>query len=647
MDMGTDISTRSRIEVCSFWAGIRGWGLLRSRQPFCRGRSAFVAGFALVGLNNAAQATIGSDDATSVTLPLAQFPIDNDTDTAPAPPVVLAQAAPAAGGGAGGAAPAAGGAAPAAGANPGGAGNAAPGTGGNVNPGLPTLGSDQDNPYGVSTSGVAPATANQPAWVIGGQVSDSEIATDNVGHSHNNHQSDLISQLSAGFTVSADTPRLEGTFGYTGNYRTALSHSGQDRFSQFGLLRAHTTLVPDYFTVDLFGNATELDRLGVGISNNALLTNTETTQIYSLGVSPDVKSRFGQIGFVDLNYYYNQFWTDRNTGPIVTPFGVVGALTGSKLQQARASFQMPGTLDARLQTVLSVDGSEMTTGRLGTFRRASAYMSNEYQLVRSFSLIGVGGWETLSDKQIPFLNGRGPIWDAGGRWEPNVDSSILVLYGRSELSDHFSADAEWQITPLTSFVARYMDGIGNAQSSLLAGLGGLGGGFGSGFGNFPVLPPIINTPSGPIMVPPNLVGVPLLNFPPNGLTQQNNVYRTKMLTAELSTMFEDHPIRLSVIRTMRTSLTNIGPREDSTTAVYLATSEPITPDITANARLGFATNSVSNANTYNLSVNANYHFTQTLDGSLGYDFVLRDSAIKALGFTSNAITLRLRKAIQS
>src|SRR5258708_40136041 len=109
MDMGTDISTRSRIEVCSFWAGIRGWGVMRSRQPFCRGRSAFVAGLALVGLNNAAQATSGSDYATSVTLPLAEFPPDSEADASPSAPIVLAQAAPAGGG-----APAAGGAAPAA-----------------------------------------------------------------------------------------------------------------------------------------------------------------------------------------------------------------------------------------------------------------------------------------------------------------------------------------------------------------------------------------------------------------------------------------------------------------------------------------------------------------------------------------------------
>jgi hypothetical protein len=561
------------------------------------------------------------EPAASVTLPLAEFPLDNETDVPRLPPIVLAQAAPAAGG----AAPAA--AAPAAGANPGGAGNTAPGPGANTNPGLPPLGSDQDNPYGVSTSGVAPAAPGQPAYLVTSRVSDSEIFSDNVRHSATNQQSDLISQFSAGVTVTADTPRLTGTFAYTGNYRQSLSVKDQSRFSQFGVLRAHTTLVPDYFTVDLFGHVTELDRLGVGVANNALLTNSETTQAYSAGITPNFTSRVGRFGYFGLNYDYNQMWTDRNTGPIVTPTGVVGALTGSKRQTARAAFQMPGTLDARLQSVLSVDGSEMTTGSVGTFRRASASLSNEYQLIRSFSLIGVGGWETLSDKQIPFLNGKGPIWNAGGRWQPNVDSSILLLYGKSELSEHFSAEVEWQITPITSLRGRYTDGIGNTQSSLLGGLGLFPGG-------------IINTPIGPIMLPPNF------SLPPS-LTQQDNVYRNKFLTADLTTTLDGHVIHLTAYRTTRSSLTNIGPREDSSTGIYLNTSEPITQEITANLRLGYATNSVSNGVTYNLAVSANYHFSPTLDGSLGYDFVRRDADIKSLNFTSNVITLRLRKAIQS
>jgi len=349
---------------------------LRSRQPFGRGRSAFVAGFALVGLNTAAQATIGTEYATSVTLPLPEFPSDNESDGSRSAPIVLAQAAPAAGGGAAPAAGAPAGGAPAGGANPGG-GNAASGPGGN--PGLPPLGSYGDNPYGVSTSGIAPATAGQPAYEIDGRASISEIGTDNANHSSTKPRSDLISQFSAGFTVNADTPRLTGTLGYTGNYRTALNFGG-DRFSQFGLMRAHATVVPDYFTVDLFGNISELERLGLGLGNNALLNNSETTQTYTLGASPDVRSRVGDLGFVDLNYYYSQMWTDRNTGPIVTPFGTIGALSGSKRQQARAMFQMPGTLDARLQTTVSIEGSEMTTGSLGTFQRAAAILGNEYQL---------------------------------------------------------------------------------------------------------------------------------------------------------------------------------------------------------------------------------------------------------------------------
>jgi len=78
------------------------------------------------------------------------------------------------------------------------------------------------------------------------------------------------------------------------------------------------------------------------------------------------------------------------------------------------------------------------------------------------------------------INGNGPIWDAGGRWQPNPDSNIVLLYGRHELNDDFSGQAVWQITPITEFTARYIDAVGNPQSSLLS--GGLGSSFGGGFG---------------------------------------------------------------------------------------------------------------------------------------------------------------------
>jgi len=171
-----------------------------------------------------------------------------------------------------------------------------------------------------------------------------------------------------------------------------------------------------------------------------------------------------------------------------------------------------------------------------------------------------------------------------------------------------------------------------------------GGGFGGfGLGNF-ILPPIINTPNGPIVVPPNLVGVPLVNFP-NTQTQQNNVYRHKLLTANLTTMIDDYDVHLTFFRSMRTSLTNIGPREDSSTGINLTTSEPITEDITASVRLGYSTDSFSHGNTYNLGLSGNYHMTPTLDAGVRYDFIRRDTALKSAGFTTNAITLTLRKAI--
>ena len=594
---------------------------MRSRQPFCRGRSAFVAGIVLVGLNNAAQATIGSIDselANSFTLPLAEFPPATETEGPPSPPIVLAQAA----------APAAGKAAPAAAANPGNAGNAQ-GAGGNNNT-TPPLGSVLDTPLGQTPSVPGGGVDNgMPAWEIDGRANLTEIVTDNVGLGRNRREADLISEFSAGVTVTTDTPRLLGVMSYTGTYRQALSTSGQNRFMQYGILNEHATLIPDYFTIDFLGNANEVDRLGLGVANNSLRSNAGTTQIFSLGASPDLRSQVGRLGFVDLNYFYDQLWTDRNTGPIVSPLGSVGALTGSKRQLARASFQMPGTLDARLQTTVSVDGSEMTTGGgLGTFRRASAQLSNEYQLVRSFSLIGQGGWETLSDSQIAKLNGKGVIWNFGGHWQPNVDSSIYLLYGRHEFNNDISAQWQWQITPVTDFTGTYTDNVTNPLGSLT---GGLGGGF--------ITNPIVSTPGGGTFTLPGTFFIPGLQ------SQQNNIFRQKLLNADLGTTLDGHDLHLAVFHSDRHSFTNIGPKDDSNTGIYLYSTEPIAQDAFVTTRLGYVLSSVSNAVTYNVGVTASYRLTPTLDGSLGYDFVHRDISVRGFAFTTNSITLRLRKAI--
>jgi hypothetical protein len=133
-------------------------------------------------LNNAAQATIDSELATGVTLPLAEFPPDSETEGSPSPPIVLAQAAPAAGRAAGNA--------------PQGQGQGGnnQGQGGNNN-GLPPLGSALDYPYSLVPSVPGGGPINGPAWEIDGRLNLTETGTDNVGLSHGSRGADLISEL--------------------------------------------------------------------------------------------------------------------------------------------------------------------------------------------------------------------------------------------------------------------------------------------------------------------------------------------------------------------------------------------------------------------------------------------------------------------
>src|SRR5258708_25087 len=140
------------------------------------------------------QAAIAPKFAPSLPGAPAEFPPGTGTEGTHWPPIVLAQAAPAAGG----APSASGGAAPAAAAKPGGAGNAAQGQGANPNA-LPPLGSALDTPLGQTPNvpGGGPDTG-APAWEIEGRANLTEIGTDNVGLSRTKREGDLISEFSAG-----------------------------------------------------------------------------------------------------------------------------------------------------------------------------------------------------------------------------------------------------------------------------------------------------------------------------------------------------------------------------------------------------------------------------------------------------------------
>ena len=235
------------------------------------------------------------------------------------------------------------------------------------------------NIFGFATQ-VGNPTA--PPWLFVPRFGVNEIATDNVRQSYLDRQEDLTSQIFGGVMIGADTSHLTGILDYSGVLQENINATDEDRFTNYGFLSAHATILPGTLLADIHGSIDDVLRPGGGVGlNPTLLQNGQVTQSYLLSASPYYVSRLGDIGFASLRYQVAQAWFSQNADAITIPGLNLGPITSSTEQQARLDVKLPGTFVPRLATHISLSaGSEITgLAAVGTFLRSSNQVINEYE----------------------------------------------------------------------------------------------------------------------------------------------------------------------------------------------------------------------------------------------------------------------------
>ena len=66
---------------------------------------------------------------------------------------------------------------------------------------------------------------------------------------------------------------------------------------------------------------------------------------------------------------------------------------------------------------------------------------------------------------MPPYNQAGLEWSAGGRWDPNPDSNIILSYGRQYRVESAQVNATYAPTARIRVYARYSEGISTAWNS--------------------------------------------------------------------------------------------------------------------------------------------------------------------------------------
>jgi len=507
------------------------------------------------------------------------------------------------------------------------------------------------NIYGFATQ-VGNPTA--PPWLITPRFGINEIATDNVRQDYYPRQEDLTSQIYGGVLIGADTSHLTGLLDYSGVLNENINATDQNRFSNYAFLSAHATILPGTLLMDIHGTIDDVLRTGAGAGLNPTLqqNNDQLTHSYLVSASPYYVARLGDLGFASLRYQVSQAWFSQNDGAITIPGLNLSPITASTQQQARLDIKLPGTFIPRLATHIGLSAGSEVTGlaAVGTFLRSTNQVINEYQLTRSISLIGAGGWEWLQDRYHPLVTGQGATWEVGGRWQPNANSSILVLWGHHDLKTDIEGEMQYRLTPFTSIYVAYTDSIGTAQQSLIANneasqLNPAGPVSGISFNQSPTLG-MLNDAALASAGDTDTVGVPLgipLDDVENFTPLENDIFRTKLLRGIIYSNLGDSPVALTVYNAQQFSLTGGTPPETTTRGATVSWTPTLSEDLFAFLEGGVNYIDTDHGNTYNFGLGGHYLLSGSLSLGMRYDFVYRTARPYTGGYIQNAVTVSLNK----
>jgi uncharacterized protein (PEP-CTERM system associated) len=496
-----------------------------------------------------------------------------------------------------------------------------------VNNQVPTLVSPSTLRLGTPGAGVVPLQAydpSAPAILVRPSASVSEIFTDNVNFTHSPRRFAGITNLAAGLSLSADTPRLQAVATGQANGSIYLPSTNSNLDQVFGNLYASglATVVPDAAFVDFQSVITQSSTLpGFGFQNLSTLPSNLQTQQYITNVSPYIRKSFDGLVDTELRYRFGSVNYGGNTNLVATPQvtgltnlsssilneGTFIIATGEDFQQALARF--------------TADASEYTSTSTAQNTQVSAFSDLEYRFTPTIAALGRVGYQNLRYPLSPAATFAGATWLVGGRLGtagPDQPAYFSLEYGKQQGVYGFTGAAQFNITPTMLFTASLAQGIAS-QGQL----------FQSNLANSTL------SPSGAIVN--QFSGLPTAFYSP-GLGLSNNVYRQHLFNAGLTDSIGINTYSLFAFYNEQQSLTPPVTAPTKSLGINFSYGRDIRPDLNGYASLGYVNsinsptltttlvNSTSNINTVNASVGMNYLISRSLTGSIVYTFTYQSNA---------------------
>lgn len=305
----------------------------------------------------------------------------------------------------------------------------------------------------VTAAAVPLEQALAAQWEVTPRIGLRETYTDNVDLEPDDEaDSDLITELRPGITVTGEGRRFDANLNYT--LQALYYAEDSDQNEAFHQLNAggEVELLRETFFIE--GSARRRqsagDLLGPQGDNVVGGDREENTGVE---VSPYLVNRWGSFAESELRYRHSRTRTEpADGGPADDSYSNTGSL---RLDSGPAFQRLRWSLGGRYERIRSDDGGEgeFADSDDGTFRSADALLG--WQVGRTLELSVTGGYEdndyqTTRDED----DLSDTFWDAGFTWRPNRRTSLEARYGERFFGDTTTFSATYRARALTFNASR-------------------------------------------------------------------------------------------------------------------------------------------------------------------------------------------------
>ena len=205
-------------------------------------------------------------------------------------------------------------------------------------------------------------------------------------------------------------------------------------------------LLQERFFVDARASASvQLESPFSAISSSPGSGRDDSTNVYTVGVSPYLVQRFGNWANSVLRYRHDRVYVEEDDiDNTITNSVSLRTETGSRFSRLLL------TNDLEYEDVNADDDDDLT--------RATALLSGQYLVIREFSLLGTVGYEKIESDDLR-EDIDGVVWNAGFLAQPGPRSEFRFTYGRRYDQTDIAASALYLITPRLTFRANYAESL--------------------------------------------------------------------------------------------------------------------------------------------------------------------------------------------